>query len=321
VPFIRRFTVVAIVLLLAACASHHRRPVVVDEGLSGAVSVPAYHIVQAGDTLYSLSLRYDRDYRELARLNHLDDAFHIFAGQKLMLNAAATAAASPKQVSPAPAVPVKAKPRPVSIAAVPAAAKPLVAKPLPDEPAPVAASAGVAAKAAATGLSTTKPKLPPPQKTVSETTPPATGVSQNTPPVGTPSKHLNESAEQDVEIPWAWPIKGAVIGNFSTNGVGNKGLDIAGRRGDAVLAAGDGVVVYVGAGLVGYGKLIIIRHNNNYLSAYAHNDRFMVTEGQRVKLGEKIAEVGSSGADRDGLHFEIRRQGKPVNPLQYLPPR
>ncbi len=101
----------------------------------------------------------------------------------------------------------------------------------------------------------------------------------------------------------------------------NKGLDIAGKVGDAVLAAADGRVVYAGAGLRGYGNLIILKHNNTYLSAYAHNQTLLVKEDQNVRRGQKIAEMGNSDADRVKLHFEIRRQGKPVDPSRYLPVR
>lgn len=120
---------------------------------------------------------------------------------------------------------------------------------------------------------------------------------------------------------WAWPASGPVIGNFGGSGVTGKGLDIGGKRGDSVRAAASGVVVYAGSGLVGYGRLLIIRHDDNYISAYAHNDKFLVKEGERVKLGQAIAEMGASGADRDKLHFEIREHGKPVDPLRLLPPR
>ena len=101
----------------------------------------------------------------------------------------------------------------------------------------------------------------------------------------------------------------------------NKGIDIAGKAGDPVLAAADGQVVYAGAGLRGYGNLIIVKHNNTYLTAYAHNQRLLVKEDQKIRRGEKIAEMGSSDADRVKLHFEVRRQGKPVDPAKYLPPR
>ncbi len=124
-----------------------------------------------------------------------------------------------------------------------------------------------------------------------------------------------------VDMSWSWPVKGSVIEKFSLQGNVNKGIDLAGRRGEPVYAAADGKVVYSGTGLVGYGNLIIIKHNETYLSAYAHNSKLLLKEGQSAKAGQKIAEIGSTGANRDKLHFEIRRNGKPVNPLQYLPRR
>jgi lipoprotein NlpD len=120
---------------------------------------------------------------------------------------------------------------------------------------------------------------------------------------------------------WAWPANGMLIGKFSSNGSLNKGIDIAGELGQPVLAAADGAVVYAGSGLRGYGELVIIKHSDAYVSAYGHNRRLLVREGQQVKVGQHIAEMGSTGADRVKLHFEIRRQGKPVDPLQYLPRR
>jgi lipoprotein NlpD len=123
------------------------------------------------------------------------------------------------------------------------------------------------------------------------------------------------------ELPWAWPTPAhaSVVAGFDEQR--NKGLDIAGKPGDPVLASADGRVVYAGAGLRGYGNLIILKHNNTYLSAYAHNQVLLVKEDQTVRKGQKIAEMGSSDADRVKLHFEIRRQGKPVDPARYLPPR
>nr|WP_051231666.1 peptidoglycan DD-metalloendopeptidase family protein [Stutzerimonas azotifigens] len=120
---------------------------------------------------------------------------------------------------------------------------------------------------------------------------------------------------------WAWPADGPLIGKFSSNGSLNKGVDIAGELGQPVLAASDGTVVYAGSGLRGYGELVIIKHSETYVSAYGHNRRLLVREGQQVKAGQLIAEMGSTGTDRVKLHFEIRRQGKPVDPLQYLPKR
>jgi lipoprotein NlpD len=120
---------------------------------------------------------------------------------------------------------------------------------------------------------------------------------------------------------WLWPSNGPVIGRFSSNGSLNKGIDIGGELGQPVLAASDGSVVYAGSGLRGYGELVIIKHSDTYVSAYGHNRRLLVQEGQKVKAGQKIAEMGSTGTDRVKLHFEVRRQGKPVDPLQYLPRR
>ena len=123
------------------------------------------------------------------------------------------------------------------------------------------------------------------------------------------------------DLPWGWPTAGAatVVATFDEQR--NKGLDIAGRPGEPVLASADGRVVYAGAGLRGYGNLIILKHNNTFLSAYAHNQTLLVKEDQTVRKGQKIAEMGSSDADRVKLHFEIRRQGKPVDPARYLPAR
>lgn len=120
---------------------------------------------------------------------------------------------------------------------------------------------------------------------------------------------------------WGWPSNGVLIGKFSSNGSLNKGIDIAGDLGQPVLAASDGTVVYAGSGLRGYGELVIIKHSETYVSAYGHNRRLLVREGQQVKVGQTIAEMGSTGTDRVKLHFEIRRQGKPVDPLQFLPRR
>ncbi len=120
------------------------------------------------------------------------------------------------------------------------------------------------------------------------------------------------------DVPWGWPTPaGVVLAGFDEQR--NKGLDIGGKQGDPVVASADGRVVYAGAGLRGYGNLIILKHNNTYLSAYAHNQTLLVKEDQTVRKGQKIAEMGNSDADRVKLHFEIRRQGKPVDPAKYLP--
>ena len=148
--------------------------------------------------------------------------------------------------------------------------------------------------------------------------PPAAGAA--TGPVAGGQKPAPAAAPApDEELVWAWPANGVLVGSFDE--VKNKGLDIGGATGEAVLAAADGRVVYVGAGLRGYGNLIILKHNNTYLTAYAHNQTLLVKEDQSVRKGQKIAEMGSSDTDRVKLHFEVRRQGKPVDPAKYLPPR
>lgn len=126
-------------------------------------------------------------------------------------------------------------------------------------------------------------------------------------------------AANDDGLGFIWPANGSLIGGFDE--AKNKGLDFAGKAGDAVLASADGQVVYAGAGLRGYGNLIILKHNNTFLTAYAHNQKLLVKEDQKVRKGEKIAEMGSTDADRVKLHFEVRRQGKPVDPAKFLPAR
>jgi lipoprotein NlpD len=138
-------------------------------------------------------------------------------------------------------------------------------------------------------------------------------------PTPTPAPTPASVASPDDEIAWIWPVNGELLAGFDE--LKNKGLDIGGKAGTPVLASADGRVVYAGAGLRGYGNLIILKHNNTYLTAYAHNQALMVKEDQTVRKGQKIAEMGSSDADRVKLHFEVRRQGKPVDPAKYLPAR
>jgi lipoprotein NlpD len=145
-----------------------------------------------------------------------------------------------------------------------------------------------------------------------------------TPTTSTPTRPVATSAPASPAssgFSWRWPADGAVIGRFASGDATKQGVDIAGSSGQAVRAASDGVVVYSGGGLVGYGELIIIKHSESWLSAYGHNRKRLVNEGQNVKAGQQIAEMGRSGAARDMLHFEIRYNGKPVDPLLYLPKR
>lgn len=148
---------------------------------------------------------------------------------------------------------------------------------------------------------------------------PAASAPASAPSSPAPSATGTTPAPAVDELVLAWPAQGPVLNGFDE--IRNKGLDIGGKAGDPVLAAADGQVVYAGAGLRGYGNLVIIKHNNNYLTAYAHNQKLLVKEDQRVKRGEKIAEMGSTDTDRVKLHFEVRRQGKPVDPSRFLASR
>jgi lipoprotein NlpD len=185
---------------------------------------------------------------------------------------------------------------PVAAATAPAspASDVAVAKPVAPASAAVSALPPASAASAPRAAASATPSLP-----------------VNTPPV----------APGDDDVAWSWPTSpGApLIAGFDEQK--NKGLDIGGKAGDPVLASADGRVVYAGAGLRGYGNLIILKHNNTYLTAYAHNQTLLVKEDQTVRKGQKIAEMGSTDTDRVKLHFEIRRQGKPVDPTKYLPPR
>lgn len=174
-------------------------------------------------------------------------------------------------------------------------------------------SEGVVAKPVTTGAATATPLPTPTKLPPAASTPPAPAPA----PATAQSPSMAPAGEDD--LAWIWPARGSTVAGFDE--AKNKGLDIAGKAGDPVFAAADGRVVYAGSGLRGYGNLVIIKHNNTYLTAYAHNQSLLVKEDQVVKQGQKIAEMGSTDADRVKLHFEIRRQGKPVDPARYLPGR
>jgi lipoprotein NlpD len=149
---------------------------------------------------------------------------------------------------------------------------------------------------------------------------PASAASSPAKPASASAQTAGSATPADDDISFAWPAKGDVLDGFD-EAKNRKGVDIGGASGDAVLAAADGKVVYADAGLRGYGKLIIVKHNSLFLTAYAHNQTLLVKEDQTVKKGQKIAEMGSTDADRVKLHFEVRKQGKPVDPAKYLPAR
>jgi len=182
------------------------------------------------------------------------------------------------------------------------AVNPSVAKPVALQPRPaVTASSSTATAPAATAVA--KPVSKPAPKVASK---PATAV---------PAK----STAQAYDGKWVWPTRGRVLSRFQSSGAGKQGIDIGGHEDQPVKAAAHGKVVYAGSGLVGYGRLIIVKHNENLLSAYGHNNKLLVNEGEQVSAGQMIAKMGSSGTNRNELYFEIRKNGKPTDPLKYLP--
>lgn len=184
--------------------------------------------------------------------------------------------------------------------------------------------AGVATVTPVAPAGSTEVRPLPAPGAVEATPPPATAAaplpmapSAAPPAITKPEPAKPATVESSVQ--WLWPAPGKVIETFEETR--NKGIDIAGNEGDPVLAAADGEVVYVGSALRGYGNLVIVKHNEEFISAYAHNRQILVKQGQSVKRGQRIAEIGRTDADRTKLHFEVRRQGKPVDPLRYLPAR
>lgn len=274
--------------------------------------------VNKGDTLYSIAFRNKVDFRDLAGWNGIASPYTIWPGQELRL--------SPPGREARPAAPVS-HPAPV-VAAVPPASTPTPARsstPPPQQPgfATVAPSETIAPAPATTTNTPVvvagKPAesvVPPPVPNAPAAQPPA---PVENPPASTPIV-ASGATRSAGGITWRWPAEGTLIKKFSS-GDAIPGIEVGGKAGDPVRAAADGVVVYSGNGLVGYGELVIIKHSDSFLSAYGHNRKRLVKEGEKVKAGQSVAEMGSTGATRDELQFQIRRDGNPVDPLQYLPPR
>ena len=328
-------------LMLAGCGTMHSSVVVEPAGgngysTSGNVVAPAIksipggtYQVTKGDTLYSIAFRNGVDFRNLAQWNAVAAPYTIHPGQRLRLspqNSTASAdangaggststpvvAASPGHVSSPAAVasapmfePVTApagssSSRPAAVVNnASTAASPMIAPPPPPKPAAPAPAVTATTVVPVAGVATPPPAvLPPPASPQSVSNGPSRAVSG---------------------VTWRWPATGTMIKRFQT-GDAIPGIEIGGNAGDPVRAAADGVVVYSGNGLVGYGELVIIKHNDSFLSAYGHNRKRLVKEGQRVTAGQQIAEMGSTGATRNELQFQIRKDGNPVDPLGYLPP-
>jgi lipoprotein NlpD len=309
------------------------------------------YTVRPGDTLYSIAVGNGMDPRELAALNNITDPSKISVGQVLQLRPAPAApvvetgtvtvspvtGTAPIEARPLGAVMGPAPGAPTTGAAAPTATAPSAAT--PSGPTPSAATPGAPAPSAARAPSPVIPglktgpkvaKLPYSEQNLARlqreegaraaAQPPPQAAPPQASPTPAPAPKAPAATGEDA-IDWGWPATGRVMAAFQENG--NKGLAIGGKVGDPVYASAAGSVVYSGEGLASYGKLIIVKHNDKYLSVYAHNSAILVKEKQSVAKGQKIAEIGTTGAggDRPRLHFEIRRFGKPVDPQQFLPNR
>jgi lipoprotein NlpD len=244
---------------------------------------PGYYTIKPGDTLIRVGLETGQNARDIARWNNIDNPNSLEVGQVIRV--------TPPGVDPAATTARGVNPARVDT------------RPLDTRPAPVASAP-----------TTTTPPLSAPVITPA---PPAMPPAANAP--ATTGGNPPAAREPDDDVNWTWPAAGAVLSGFDE--AKNKGLAISGRAGDPVFAAADGRVVYAGSGLRGYGNLVIVKHNNTYLTAYAHNQSLLVKEDQVVRRGQKIAEMGSSDAERVQLHFEIRRLGRPIDPARLLPSR
>jgi lipoprotein NlpD len=350
--YLQSLSVLALALLLAACGTM-RSSVVVEpapgSGYNNPVASPVApartpipggtYVVVKSDTLYSIAFRKGVDFRDLAQWNGIAAPYTIRPGQRLTLSppsgrtVAAQATRAP-HTNPPPNPPRTSSPTVVSApshppvtastAATAPGFEPVTAPPAAPSAAPaVAATAATASATAATQVAVPIKKPAAPAVTATTTVVPVAGVptpapAAMPPPAPTPAAAGASRAVSGVN--WRWPADGSLLSRFQS-GDAIPGIEIAGKSGDPVRAAADGVVVYSGNGLVGYGELVIIKHNESFLSAYGHNRKRLVKEGQRVSAGQQIAEMGSTGATRNELEFQIRKDGNPVDPLGYLPSR
>ena len=298
-----------LIAAVAGCAS--RAPAPVEErggpppAAKPAVAAPAaaaatdaragFYTVKKGDTLYSIALDHGHDYRDVAGWNNIENPNLIKIGQQLRVTPP-DAGAPVAVVKPVTASgPVEVKPASAGTNTDTYKREPKGGKEAYSEDALARARKGEAAEKPAEAKPEQKPAEGKPEPKPAEAKPALAGD----------------------EVDWAWPSAGKVMTPFAEGS--SKGIDIAGKAGDPVLAAASGVVSYAGAGLRGYGNLVVLRHNATYLSVYAHNSKILVKEKQTVTKGQKIAEMGSTDTESPRLHFEIRRQGKPADPQKFLP--
>lgn len=283
----------SVALLTTACSNRWAAPVEersmskLPAPSSVAKTQPTIYTVKRGDSLYTVGFRYGLDYHSIASWNQIKKPYTIYPGQKLHLQSGQKAFKKSSTVTTRPLKPKS----PVSVAA-----KPTTKSVSQSQSAPKSTkAASVNSSKPAAKKSTAKP---------------------------VPAKPATSSvASGRGKVHWQWPTNGTVIETYLAGDPTRSGLDIAGKEGQAIRAAASGSVVYSGNGLLGYGELIIIKHNDRFLSAYAHNRVRLVAEGESIRAGQKIAEMGRGDNGRIKLHFEIRANGKPVNPRQYLPRR
>ena len=271
----------------------------------GSYTGGSTYTVKRGDTLFYIAWVTGNDFRDLAQRNNVPAPYALNVGQVLQVgNASGQPITGENAVSPA-----SARASGGATATTTSAQKSTA----------VVASQPTITYSESSGEQSATKMLPNNKPATTTTTVVAPVTAPTT--VSTTQPTASSTSTSSPISAWRWPTDGKVIENFSGAEGGNKGIDIAGSKGQAIVATADGRVVYAGNALRGYGNLIIIKHNDDYLSAYAHNDTMLVREQQEVKAGQKIATMGSTGTSSTRLHFEIRYKGKSVNPLQYLPQR
>lgn len=262
---------------------------------------PEFYTVKRGDTLISIALDHGLDYKDLAQWNNVDNPNLIRVDQQLRLRApVSTVIASPLMTAP------KVEGRPVG-SAPPGPAN----EAIKSQPKGLKLPYSEQALAQLSGPESTPPQAKP-------VAPPAAKPEAAAKADARPEEKPIASKDGDEKIAWGWPVAGKVLAGFN-EAANMKGVDFAGKIGQPVLAAAPGQVIFSGDGPRGYGKLIVVKHNNAYISVYAHNSQLLVKEGQAVTKGQKIADMGASDSDQVKLHFEIRRFGKPIDPLKLLP--